>query len=114
MPRVSLIYHLTTAEDWTRAQQDGAYTHPSLSDEGFIHASTPAQIAATANRFYGGRSDLILLHIDTDKIGAPLKWELAPSIGEEFPHIYGALNPGAVIATRPYLPGADGTFISPD
>jgi len=40
--------------------------------------------------------DLLLLHIDESKLTSPVKFELAPSINEEFPHIYGRLNLDAV------------------
>lgn len=110
---MSLIYHLTTSSDWSQAQADGRYIHPSLQEEGFIHASTPEQVAATANRFYKGNTDLILLHIDTDMLTSELRWERAPSIGQDFPHIYGPLNLGAVTDFRPYLPDEHGHFSDP-
>ena len=39
----------------------------------------------------------MLLHIEESKLTAPLKYELAPSVNEEFPHIFGQLNLDAVI-----------------
>jgi uncharacterized protein (DUF952 family) len=50
--------------------------------------------------YYQNQSDLIKLHIDENKLTAPLKYELAPSVNEEFPHIYGKLNLDAVVNTE--------------
>ena len=43
------------------------------------------------------QTNLLLLHIDETKLTAPLKYELAPSVNEDFPHIFGRLNLDAVI-----------------
>ncbi len=39
---------------------------------------------------------------------APLKWERAADVGDEFPHIYGPLNIDAVVGTIPLPEGPDG------
>jgi uncharacterized protein (DUF952 family) len=102
------ILHITTDADWTAAQSDGELVTPSLDEEGFIHCSTFAQLEATANRIFRGSGDLLLLEVDTDQLTAPLKWERATDVGEEFPHIYGPLNVDAVIGTIPLPEGPDG------
>ena len=96
-----MIFHVTTAAAWTAALEMGHYEAPSLSAEGFIHASLPAQVKGVLERYYNGVSDLLLLHIDEHKIAVPVKWELAPSINEMFPHIYGPLNLDAVVKVEP-------------
>ena len=45
---MTLLLHITERAAWARAQAEGRYTAPSLDSEGFIHASTPAQVVATA------------------------------------------------------------------
>jgi uncharacterized protein (DUF952 family) len=102
------ILHITTAAGWARAQQDGRLVAPSLAEEGFIHCSTHAQVEATANRIFRGSGDLLLLEVDPDRLTAPLKWERATDVGDEFPHIYGPLNVDAVVGTRPLPEGPDG------
>jgi uncharacterized protein (DUF952 family) len=37
------------------------------------------------------------LVINTEKLTSELKYELAPSVNENFPHIYGPINLDAVI-----------------
>jgi len=112
---VSRIYHIAARADWTRAQRDGEYTTStigrSLSDEGFIHASQATQVAGVANAFYRDvPGDLVLLVIDPDLVRAPIRYEDVPGAEDPFPHIYGPLNPDAVVAARPFGPSADGTF----
>jgi uncharacterized protein (DUF952 family) len=102
------ILHITTDAGWARAQQDGRLVAPSLAEEGFIHCSTHAQVEATANRIFRGSGDLLLLEVDPDRLTAPLKWERATDVGDEFPHIYGPLNVDAVVGTRPLPEGPDG------
>jgi uncharacterized protein (DUF952 family) len=42
--------------------------------------------------------DLILLVINTNLLQHEWKYELAPSVNEEFPHIFGPINIDAVVA----------------
>jgi uncharacterized protein (DUF952 family) len=111
---VTLIYHIAEAGDWEQAQRDGQYTTStrgvSLAEQGFIHASQPAQVALVANAYYQGVPDLILLTIDTERVGSPIRYEPVPGQDRPYPHIYGPLNPDAVIETRPFTPGPDGVF----
>ncbi|MEO6253848.1 MAG: DUF952 domain-containing protein [Ferruginibacter sp.] len=93
-----MIYHVITVADWQKATLQGIYLAPSLAAEGFIHTSKAEQVAGVLERYYQGQTDLLLLHIDETKLTAPLKYELAPSVHEMFPHIYGPLNIDAVIS----------------
>lgn len=94
-----MIYHVVTEQNWQKALQQGFYEADSLHTEGFIHTSKEEQVAGVLQRYYQGQANLLLLHIDETKLTAPLKYELAPSVNEEFPHIYGRLNLEAVIKT---------------
>ncbi|HEY6492816.1 MAG TPA: DUF952 domain-containing protein [Trebonia sp.] len=110
-----VIYHIATRADWERARTDGEYTRSSvdktLAEEGFIHASQAAQVARTANKFYRDvPGDLVLLVIDTSLLRAEVRYEDVPGAELPFPHIYGPLNPGAVVDVRDFAPGPDGTF----
>jgi uncharacterized protein (DUF952 family) len=111
----SLIYHIAIRADWERALEDGEYTRSSvdktLAEEGFIHASQASQVARTANKFYRGlRDDLVLLVIDAGLLRAAVRYEDVPGAELPFPHIYGPLNVDAVAQVRPFAPGQDGTF----
>ena len=92
-----MIYHVVTLSDWQKALQQGFYEPASLATEGFIHTSKEEQVKGVLQRYYKDQTGLLLLHIDENKLTAPLKYELAPSVNEEFPHIYGQLNLDAVV-----------------
>ncbi len=93
-PNESTIYHILPRVDWEKARAQGDYRAASLADEGFIHLSTRRQVAGTLARYYAGRSDLLLLCVDTARLLAELRYE--ESHGEFFPHLYGPLNLDAV------------------
>jgi uncharacterized protein (DUF952 family) len=94
------ILHITTAEAWAKAREEGELTTPSLKEEGFIHCSTFAQVESTADRIFGGSGELLALEVEVARLTSPLKWEKATDVGDEFPHIYGPLNVDAVAGTR--------------
>jgi uncharacterized protein (DUF952 family) len=102
---VGLIYHITTAGDWSAAQARGQYTVSTrgrtLAQEGFIHASTAGQLPWVAETFYQGVPDLLVLVIDTGLVHPEVRFEAVPGLDEQFPHIYGPLNTDAVVAARP-------------
>ena len=68
--------------------------------EGFIHCSTAAQLATTGRRHFAGRSDLVVLEIDPDRLRWELRWE--ESGGDHFPHLYGPLGLDAVISSQTF------------
>ena len=92
-----MIYHVTTKSEWEKAVSAGKYEAPSLFTEGFIHMSQKDQVAGVLDRYYKGVGDLVLLHVDESMLSAELKYELSPSINQEFPHLFGTLNVEAVV-----------------
>jgi uncharacterized protein (DUF952 family) len=107
---MAIIFHITHPADWAQAQQQGQYTSGSLASEGFIHCSKPDQIINTANRFYAGQKDLLLLAIAPARVEAEIRFENLEGGSELFPHIYGPLNLDAVTAALPFEPDSDGGF----
>ena len=111
---MSFIYHIADQADWEQAQRAGEYTTSTrgvtLAEEGFIHCSQADQVAGVAQKYYQNETGLVLLVIDADKVASPLRYEPVPGEPAPYPHIYGPLNPDAVIATRPFTPGPDGVF----
>jgi uncharacterized protein (DUF952 family) len=98
---MAIIFHITTRAEWDAALAAGSYRPASLDREGFIHASTPAQVVPTASARFAGRDDLVLLCIDEARVRADLRYEHPPTrdprAHEQFPHIYAALRPEAVV-----------------
>ncbi|MEM9790926.1 MAG: DUF952 domain-containing protein [Planctomycetota bacterium] len=111
---MSIILHITTRESWKTAEPTGVYTTPNLREGGFIHLSTPAQTAGTANLLFEGRRDLVLLVVDTDRLTAELKYEDTEGAGQDFPHLYGPLPCDAVVDVLAFPPGVDGVFRLPE
>ena len=104
------IFHLTPAATWADAQRAGAYTADSLASEGFIHCSTAEQVVWVANNRFRNRRDFVLLHIDSGRLTAPVKYENLEGGTQLFPHIYGPLNLDAVIDVTPFQPDESGWF----
>jgi uncharacterized protein (DUF952 family) len=92
-----MIYHITSTKDWQSALQSGQYEIDSLTAEGFIHASQEHQVAGVISRYYPGRTDLVKLVIDPEKLSSQLIHEWSPSLQDTFPHIYGPINLNAVV-----------------
>jgi len=114
---LTLIYHIATAASWAQAKRDGDYRvstlDRTLAEEGFLHASTAAQLEGVANAFYQGVDDLVLLVIDTQAVTAEIRYEQAGRSADPYPHIYGPLNLDAVIDVRPVRAAASGRFSFP-
>jgi uncharacterized protein (DUF952 family) len=96
-----MIYHVTDKESWEKALLNNAYTHPSLDLEGFIHMSTKNQVSGVLERYFKNQSNLILLHVDEQLIKPDIRYELSPSLQEEFPHVFGPINLDAIVHIEP-------------
>ncbi|RXK58354.1 DUF952 domain-containing protein [Lacibacter luteus] len=92
-----IIYHVTTAAEWTAAKANGYYESPSLKAEGFIHCSQDHQVAGVLERYFTGKADLVKLVIDTDKLTSRFVFEWSPSTEDTFPHVYGTINVDVVV-----------------
>ncbi|MFY8149311.1 MAG: DUF952 domain-containing protein [Prochlorococcaceae cyanobacterium] len=101
------IYHLALENDWQRAKRNGFYDrstrNASLREVGFIHCCTAGQIEGVRKRFYANLAhqpgSLRLLVIDPARLAAEVRWEFAPDVGEEFPHVLGEVGMAAVVYT---------------
>ena len=93
---MAIIFHITTANEWKQALEQGYYQTGSLKDEGFIHCSQSEQIPGVLDRYFKDKKNLIRLQIETDKLTSPFYYEWSPSIADTFPHIYGVINLDAV------------------
>lgn len=103
-----MILHITTRADH---QPGEPYRAASLDTEGFIHCSDFGTVHLPANRLYAGRTDLVLLVVDPEKLDVQLRWEPgAPPVpnGAWFPHIYGPIPPAAVVAVHDFPSSDDG------
>ncbi|MET8152232.1 DUF952 domain-containing protein [Actinoplanes sp. NPDC049668] len=111
-----MILHFCPRAEWEAAKAAGVYRADSLASQGFIHCSTPAQVAIPATALARGRTDIVLLEIDERRLGRPVVWEQGDPPdpgGMLFPHVYEPIPASAVVAVHDYLPGPDGIFDRP-
>ncbi len=113
-----MIYHVALAADWDRARAAGEYRIStlgvSLEEEGFVHAAFAGQLPGVADRYYRGVGEpLVLLAIDESRLTSP--WRVDPVPGSEsgFPHVYGPVDVGAVVAVTPLERGPGGELVLP-
>ncbi len=106
MPRV---YKILKADAWAAAERAGRFAGAGIDlADGYIHLSTAAQAPETARLHFAGQSDLVLLRIEAERLGAMLRWE--PSRGGQlFPHLYAPLDCALVEAATPIPLDPDGT-----
>lgn len=95
------LYKICTRTEWSAAEAAGVFTGSAVDRaDGFIHLSARDQVEETARRHFAGQTDLVLVEIDGERLGAALRWE--PSRGGAlFPHVYGALPVAAAIRVSP-------------
>ncbi len=102
-----LIFHIATANDWSAALASGVYTTSTrgrtLEQEGFIHAARAEQWRGVHARYYADAGEpLVLLEIDTERLASHVVLEPAVAGGDEtYPHVYGPIDPAAVLRAVP-------------
>ena len=103
-----LIYKILRQAEWQAACAGGKLTGAPVDiADGFIHFSTAKQVRETAARHFSGETNLVLLAIDPDRLGAALRWE--PSRGGDlFPHLYAVLPLNVIKAVFELPLGDDG------
>ena len=94
-----MILHVTERTDWLSQKHSETFSPADLQREGFVHCCTKEQLPGVLERYFKGRKDLVLIHVDERKLSSPLKYE-ASTNNEEFPHIYGTINKAAIIAVN--------------
>jgi len=110
---MTTIYKIVPATVWAEAEASGRFGgHGIDRDDGFIHLSDADQLRATAERHFRGQRGLVLVAVDSARLGADLRWE--PSRGGAlFPHLYAPLPLAAVLWVAP-LPWTREGFAWPD
>lgn len=113
-----MILHILKRSELDYARRSGSYAPPSLESEGFIHCSTEHQLVETANLFFRGQGDLVIIVIEEHRLKASLRHELPTSTAHKrtdgrFPHLYGPLNLDAVCAVHEFPCDEEGGFALP-
>lgn len=104
-----VTYHLAITAEWVAQKNTESYKPYVFDDDNFIHCTNGLDLLTNiANMFYqGDPAPRVVLVLDVDKIASPVQYD---DPDQTFPHIYGPLNPDAVIAELPVVRGADGVF----
>ncbi len=105
------LFHLIAAPDWAAVSGAQTYAPASLESDGFVHLSTEAQVAGSADLFFAGVDDLLVLTIEIPRTDPRLRWELGtgPRGTEPFPHFHAPLPLAFVTATSKFR-ARDGTL----
>jgi uncharacterized protein (DUF952 family) len=109
-----IVYKIVPADLWRKAEEDGVFRGASIDlTDGFIHLSTGAQAKKTAELYFAGQDNLLLVAIDGETLGSALVYEPSRD-GALFPHLYGSLDPAAVLWAHPLILRADGGHDFPE
>lgn len=111
---MSIIYKIVPAVLWQAAEQTGTFTGAPIDlADGYIHFSTAAQARRTAELYFAGQNDLLLVAVDGGALSEKLVYE--PSRGGDiFPHLYGELSLADVLWVKPLPLGSDGMHAFPE
>ena len=101
-----LIYHVTTATEWARAQLNGVFDRStkgkSIEQVGFIHASTALQLEGIKTILYGNSTEkLVVLVLSQSKLqaaGIEVRFEDGGE-GEFYPHIFAPIPVRLIVDT---------------
>lgn len=110
----SLIYKICPEALWREAERAGVFAGAPIDlADGYIHFSTGAQARETAARHFAGQAGLLLIAVDTARLGDRLRYE--PSRGGAlFPHLYAMLDPKQARWIAPLPLGAAGHLFPED
>lgn len=107
--RANITYHLAIRQEWDAQKNGEGYVPGAYEADGFIHCTNGLDLLAhVANMFYkDDGQERIVLVLDLGKISAEYRYDDELMT---FPHLYGPLNPSAVIDELPVVRDGDGTF----
>lgn len=88
-------FHLVLRDDWSK-RPNAAWAPRSLAAEGFVHASTAAQLEGTLAAHYADADEVYLLELCPLRTADALRFEASRG-GALFPHLYRELEPDDVL-----------------
>lgn len=91
-----LIYKILLPEEWAEFEALGEFRGSAFDAEsGFVHCSAREQLAGVGQRLFAHELALVVVVLETERLGHAVRWEPAPH-GGLFPHVYAALPMDAV------------------
>lgn len=108
-----LIYKIFRADEQAAFEAAGETVGAPIDvADGYVHLSTADQVKETVAKHFAGEDGLYILAVETERLGADLKWEVSRG-GADFPHLYRKLKVSDVVWTEP-LPLAEGAHVFPE
>lgn len=101
------VHHLALADEWAQAASGEApyrwsTIESTLGEVGFVHCALVHQVVGVVDRYYRGREDdVVVLTVDPSRSTSPLVMENTSGGTELFPHLYGPIEPAAVVDVVP-------------
>ena len=100
--------------DQFAALQAGTFVGAEIDQaDGYIHLSTASQLTETVTRHFSGLGDIIIAAVDLAACTDRIRWEPSRH-GDLFPHMYGHLRWGDVVAYGTLTWTEDGKVKLPD
>jgi uncharacterized protein (DUF952 family) len=97
----STCYRLMSASELETFKSSGLFTGSPLDvKDGFIHMSTSVAVRDTANIYFKGCDDTMLVKVDLTKLpaDADLRWDWVEKRRVHFPHLYGKPLPYTAVS----------------
>lgn len=109
------IYKILTPDQWDAFCAAGETEGSPLDRaDGFLHFSTPAQLAETLAKHFAKAGPLVLAEIPLSALdGQDLRWEPARD-GSLFPHLYDILNRDRLSQHWPLHADTHGVYVLPE
>lgn len=107
-----LTFHLVPQPAWAARPPGVAYRPAGFDAEGFVHCTDgEEELVRVANRHYAGDPrPFLVLTLDLERTGSPWRFD---DPGRRYPHVYGPIDPAAVLEVRGMPRAPDGTFLGP-
>jgi uncharacterized protein (DUF952 family) len=111
--KMPIIYKIVEMDLWHEMERV-SLSFGSAADkrDGYIHFSDRSQVAETAAKHFANQRDLLLVAVQSERLGSHLRWEAARG-GALFPHLYGSWHKSSVVFVEPLPLGPDGLHIFP-
>lgn len=97
------VFHILKKTDWS-GDLLSVYQAGSLKEQGFIHCCTEEQIPGVISKWFSEADQLLIMEIDPDLLQSKLVYENLEGGKEIFPHIYGPIDPEAILQVRDLQP----------
>lgn len=105
----SRTFHLARRDDWEAQRHTSGYRPSAFAAEGFVHCTDGLdRLLVPANAYFAADpSPFVALEIDLGQVAAEVRYDAEPPI---YPHVYGPIEPSAVVATFVAERDPDGRF----